>query len=89
MIKVQFEPLAIGLYKLLKEHKEFSAISYGMLPADFMESLDRMLKDKIPDYYWDKATLLDICGKKERSDLVNKLASYFITQATKEGFCHV
>jgi hypothetical protein len=46
-LNVDTKAIACGLYKIICERDQAAIVAFGMLPADIMESTDKMLCEKI------------------------------------------
>ena len=46
-LKVNTDAIGEGLYRIICQQGQEAIVAFGMLPADIMESLDKMLREKI------------------------------------------
>ena len=88
--KIQLEPLARGIYEMCRSHPDSACMCLGMLPADIMTLLDKLLKEKIPDtYIVDHDALNPIDGKSYRSDLTHQIVCKILDFASADNILMV
>jgi hypothetical protein len=91
---VNVEALAAGILQIIDEHRDGACLTLGMLPADVMFTLDRLLEEKIPDTYYDPdgATLEDRIrtdGAEIRREVSRAVSVAILRQASEQGKCLV
>lgn len=84
---VDIEAVAAGLYQMCREHKNGGCMALGMLPAEIMDSFERMLAEKIPDRFFVNGERID--GKKLRAEAVHAITVAILKRATNDGVCQV
>lgn len=85
-IEIDIDKLGEGIYAMMLEHPDSAALRYGMLINDVLAPLEKLLKDKIPDYYLIKDTgeLIED-GKHYREEVLHAISSYCLERASKDG----
>lgn len=91
---IDVEPLAAGILKIIDDHPDGACITLGMLPADVMFTLDRLLEEKIPDTYYDPdreafEDRIRTDGAEIRREVSRAVSVAILRQASEQGKCLV
>lgn len=89
---INTDKIAEGILGMIRRHPDGACMTLGMFPADIMDCLERVLKEKIPDHYLhvnDRNPLQEIDGKEVRREVTRAVCSRVLALASESGLCIV